>query len=158
MSSDITQKVWGSERLLRNEEFCAKVMTLNQGAQCSIHFHKIKKEMFIVTKGKILVELWNQFPMGKIFADDGVLRSPEECGIDLSKPDKILILGDTMPLRVFRRGIEMYPRPYNYVFIDNYVPHRFTGLDAENLFIETSTKDYADDSYRFISSRKPDNR
>lgn len=139
MSSKFTDKEWGYERLLHNAEFCVKIMGLDQGSQCSVHFHANKKEMFIVTKGVIRVELWNKLET----------ESTETCSgvINLGKPDKILILDSA-----YSGGGAAT------VYIDNFVPHRFIGLGKLNEFLEASTHDNPNDSYRFTSSRKPDNR
>lgn len=153
MSSDITRKEWGSERLLHNAEFCAKVMTLERGARCSIHFHALKKEMFIVTKGAILIELWPQLSP-EDFAIDDKIRP----GLDLSNPAKMLVLTNQMPQQIGRYGIEIAGQPHESVYIDNNVPHRFIGLGDYNVFIEASTHDKAEDSYRLINSRSPDIR
>jgi uncharacterized RmlC-like cupin family protein len=137
MSSDLVIKKWGWERILHNAEFCAKVMGLDQGFQCSVHFHAVKKEMFIVTKGAIRVELWDRLCPETTECCPGI--------IDCAHPDKILILD-----YAYSAGANIY--------IDNFVPHRFIGLGKQNEFIETSTHDDPEDSYRFNSSRKPDNR
>lgn len=135
MSSDnYTNKVWGYELLLHNAEFCVKRMGIDQGAECSIHLHAIKKEMFIVIKGAIRVELWN--PVTALSGNEA---------IDLGKPDKVLVLEDKFS------GAAV-------IYIDNLVPHRFIGLEKHNEFIEASTHDDPDDSFRFTKSRNPDNR
>ena len=144
MSSDFVQKVWGYEWPLHNAEFCMKVMGLDQGSQCSIHCHKIKKEMFLVTEGAIRVELWEKLPTDTEFKA-GTIILPEGCDINLAHPDKILILD------------ERYSAAAS-VYVDNFVLHRFIGLGKLNEFIEASTHDDPVDSYRFTKSRKPDNR
>lgn len=46
------QKVWGSELWLTNEaEYCAKVLTVKPGFECSLHLHPKKAESFIVLRG-----------------------------------------------------------------------------------------------------------
>ncbi|MDO8515946.1 MAG: PfkB family carbohydrate kinase [bacterium] len=51
-------KVWGYEKWLENnEKYCAKLLSLNKGYQCSLHYHKIKDETFLVTSGHVRLEL-----------------------------------------------------------------------------------------------------
>ncbi len=53
-----TQKVWGYEKWLENNErYCCKLLSLDKNFQCSLHYHKIKDEMFLVTKGYVRLEL-----------------------------------------------------------------------------------------------------
>ena len=51
------KKVWGSERwLVNSNDYCGKVMILNQGFRCSTHKHLIKDETFYIVGGMILME------------------------------------------------------------------------------------------------------
>ena len=52
-------KGWGSEVwIVNNEEYCGKFLNITKaGFQCSIHFHKNKREHFYVTKGRIKLTL-----------------------------------------------------------------------------------------------------
>ncbi len=57
----MVHKVWGYERWLENnEKYCCKLLSLNKGYQCSLHFHKHKDEMFLVMKGHVRLELEEQ--------------------------------------------------------------------------------------------------
>lgn len=50
----IVKKVWGEEHWIVNcPEYCGKKMFLKKGMQCSLHYHKIKKETFYVESGLI---------------------------------------------------------------------------------------------------------
>jgi len=44
------EKVWGSEDWIVNREYCGKVLNLNKGFRCSMHYHKNKDETFYVVK------------------------------------------------------------------------------------------------------------
>lgn len=57
MSHPVTLKVWGSETLIANREFCGKVMSLHEGMRCSLHYHLVKDETFLVTRGRVRVEI-----------------------------------------------------------------------------------------------------
>jgi quercetin dioxygenase-like cupin family protein len=52
------KKVWGKEVWLANTDlYCGKLLYLDQGYRCSIHYHKIKDETFYIFSGKVLMEL-----------------------------------------------------------------------------------------------------
>ncbi len=54
----IVKKVWGYEKWLENNDsYCSKILGLNKGFQCSLHYHKNKDEMFLVLKGKVRMEV-----------------------------------------------------------------------------------------------------
>ncbi len=55
---EIHQKVWGNERWLVNTiDYCGKILTLNEGYRCSIHYHKKKDETFYLSEGRVLLEI-----------------------------------------------------------------------------------------------------
>jgi bifunctional ADP-heptose synthase (sugar kinase/adenylyltransferase)/quercetin dioxygenase-like cupin family protein len=54
----IILKVWGYEQWIENnEKYCCKILGLNKGYQCSLHYHKNKDETFLVTAGHVRLEL-----------------------------------------------------------------------------------------------------
>jgi len=58
------KKVWGKEVWMANTElYCGKLLILDYGKRCSVHYHKNKDETFYILKGKVLMETWknNQF-------------------------------------------------------------------------------------------------
>jgi mannose-6-phosphate isomerase-like protein (cupin superfamily) len=44
------------EWLVNNEEYCAKLLWITPGFQCSLHYHPIKHETFVALDGLIRVE------------------------------------------------------------------------------------------------------
>jgi mannose-6-phosphate isomerase-like protein (cupin superfamily) len=53
-------KDWGEEIWNLNEEgknLCNKTMILEAGEQCSLHWHKVKDEAFLIIKGRMFCEL-----------------------------------------------------------------------------------------------------
>jgi mannose-6-phosphate isomerase-like protein (cupin superfamily) len=51
-------KDWGRELWIANTDlYCGKVLIINEGWQCSLHYHKLKDETFYVSQGNVLVEL-----------------------------------------------------------------------------------------------------
>ncbi len=50
-------KVWGTEIVLVNcERYCAKLLVLKEGFQCSLHSHVQKCETFCTLAGKVYLE------------------------------------------------------------------------------------------------------
>ena len=65
------EKIWGKEFwIVNNQDYCGKVLVLNRQHRCSMHYHKIKKETFLVVSGKVLLEIEEQkitlFPGGSV--------------------------------------------------------------------------------------------
>jgi rfaE bifunctional protein kinase chain/domain len=57
-STEIVPKLWGYEKWIENNDnYCSKLLSLNKGYQCSLHYHKVKDETFIVTKGHVRLEV-----------------------------------------------------------------------------------------------------
>lgn len=52
----VVPKVWGEEHWIVNKEYCGKKLVLKRGFRCSMHFHKVKDEVFFVIAGKVLLE------------------------------------------------------------------------------------------------------
>lgn len=54
----IVPKGWGEERWLHNDElYCGKLLVVNQGKRCSLHYHQLKTETFYISKGRVSMEL-----------------------------------------------------------------------------------------------------
>lgn len=58
------KKGWGKELWIANDEkYCGKILVLQKGKKCSIHYHKIKDETFYILEGKVKMELYpNGYP------------------------------------------------------------------------------------------------
>ncbi len=54
------QKKWGKELWIANYDYCGKLLILNKGFRCSMHYHKNKDETFYINKGKVLMEIDNE--------------------------------------------------------------------------------------------------
>lgn len=54
--TQVVPKAWGEEHWIVNREYCGKLLILKQGWRCSMHFHKVKDEVFYVIAGKVLLE------------------------------------------------------------------------------------------------------
>jgi len=56
----IVKKAWGQECIVENtKDYCAKLMTLIPNGECSLHFHKKKKETFTLITGCMTVTTVN---------------------------------------------------------------------------------------------------
>jgi len=73
------EKVWGKEIwVVNNDLYCGKILILNKGYQCSLHYHKIKDETFYILEGKVLMQIENftkvMYPGEAIHIDPRVLH------------------------------------------------------------------------------------
>jgi mannose-6-phosphate isomerase-like protein (cupin superfamily) len=56
-SAKKVDKQWGTEFWISNTElYCAKILKLEAGYQCSLHCHKVKDEEFHVIEGRVRLE------------------------------------------------------------------------------------------------------
>ena len=53
----VVPKAWGEEHWIVNKDYCGKKLVLKKGHRCSLHFHKVKDEVFYVIQGRVLLEL-----------------------------------------------------------------------------------------------------
>ena len=63
VTRQIHDKVWGKEDWIVNFEntnYCGKRLVLNKGYQCSIHYHKVKSEVFYINKGLVLMQAYGK--------------------------------------------------------------------------------------------------
>jgi len=57
LEKKIVPKVWGREEWIWNEGYCGKLLVLNRGFQCSLHYHEKKDEVFYILRGEVLMEI-----------------------------------------------------------------------------------------------------
>jgi mannose-6-phosphate isomerase-like protein (cupin superfamily) len=50
-------KEWGEEHWIVNGSYCGKKLVLRRGWRCSLHYHKVKDEVFYLIKGRVLLEI-----------------------------------------------------------------------------------------------------
>lgn len=54
----IVNKLWGYEQVIvNNDKYCAKLLHIHPGWECSLHYHPVKKETFICVEGQVEVDL-----------------------------------------------------------------------------------------------------
>lgn len=125
-------KAWGSEEVIANREFCGKTMTLRKGFRCSLHYHGAKDETFLVTAGRVRVEIGDTGGMARF-----TVRQGRVIGADVEEIQR--------RCRVFVLG------PGESIDVPPCTIHRFTGLE-DSQFVEFSTHDDPQDSYRLTES------
>lgn len=124
---EVVPKNWGKEIILINsEKYCSKILHLEKDRKCSIHYHREKDEIFHFVDGYVLIELW--YNLHKIINPE---QNPEEFE---KKPSE-----------------KMKFWPGSTLHIPPWTAHRFTGIE-NSTFIEVSTQDKKEDSYRIVPS------
>jgi mannose-6-phosphate isomerase-like protein (cupin superfamily) len=54
----IEPKGWGREVwLVNNDQYCGKILEIDKGKHCSLHYHKLKRESFYLESGKLIVRI-----------------------------------------------------------------------------------------------------
>jgi mannose-6-phosphate isomerase-like protein (cupin superfamily) len=131
----IVEKLWGHERQLVNKRtysgpdgiqgYTGKILTvIPNGNACSVHYHRTKTETFYILEGRLFLEIW-AFRPGRLMEHDMDALELEE-------------------KRFFNVGEAVTLHPYT--------PHRFHSPEGICDFIEFSTPDFPEDSYRIVPS------
>lgn len=68
----VTEKVWGREFEIINEEYCGKIFEILPMSQSSLHYHRDKKETFLCLDGVIQVEVGEETHILRGWAKDSV--------------------------------------------------------------------------------------
>jgi mannose-6-phosphate isomerase-like protein (cupin superfamily) len=72
----IEPKGWGREVWLANNElYCGKILEINKGKRCSLHFHKLKTESFFLRAGRLKVTI-KESPDAEV---EQFILNPGEC-------------------------------------------------------------------------------
>lgn len=57
----VVKKLWGKEVwIVNNDSYCLKALIVSPGTCCSLHYHPIKDETFIVNKGHCGLQLGDE--------------------------------------------------------------------------------------------------
>jgi mannose-6-phosphate isomerase-like protein (cupin superfamily) len=113
-------KAWGAEYIISSQPHACKIMKVLPGGECSLHWHAIKSETFMLIEGVLEVTV-----------------------VDPSTGVEYVLILDKI---------------YDSITIPPNVPHTFrVGNNSQEpaIFIEASTEDHPDDSYRIYPSRGP---
>lgn len=120
------KKIWGYElHITNNNEYCGKIMGFNKGHSSSVHYHKLKKETFLLKEGKVKLEWVDKENFSEEYIRDQFLN--ELVNVTILEP------GDAFEL------------PRGRV-------HRVTALENSEV-VEFSTQSFDSDSYRLIESK-----
>ena len=90
MKARVVEKEWGREIWMANnarENYCGKILQINQGYNTSLHFHLQKHETFYITKGQLQVDLictLDGVRMTQILSEGDVLE------IDRGQPHQLI--------------------------------------------------------------------
>ena len=91
----IVKKLWGIERWLHNEnDYCMKILELNPGFQSSLHYHKHKRETFLVTQGNVHLEVISGYRVGQERKKLVVLGPGRFYTLDPYVPHRFTAIGD----------------------------------------------------------------
>ena len=53
-NTKVNSKGWGIEKVVHNNSnYCVKLLEVNEGKECSLHYHRRKEESFLVLEGSL---------------------------------------------------------------------------------------------------------
>ena len=84
------EKPWGHEIWLVNnkeENYCGKILYIQEGCSTSMHFHANKQESFYILKGDLQIDILNTFS-AKIHSK--ILQEGEVFSLDRVIPHKLI--------------------------------------------------------------------
>ena len=117
------QKGWGYEDWLHNDhKYCGKILMVNGGLRCSLHYHEKKTETFYCRSGWLWVRILHDVKGWDLKAWGCTNFKPYEQIFTLQAGDVL----------------ELEPG----------VVHQFGGIEKTSEIIEFSTQHFEDDSYR----------
>ena len=131
---EIHLKGWGKEEwIVNNDKYCLKIMDINQGKRCSIHYHRKKDETFSVKNGLLRL---------LVFPDLAVMSFEHLATvIEPSKLEKEML----------KHAEEHILAPGDSFRIHKMLLHQFYGHSEEPaVFYEVSTTHEEEDSYRIV--------
>jgi mannose-6-phosphate isomerase-like protein (cupin superfamily) len=107
----LVPKLWGYEQWIENnEKYCCKILGLNKGYQCSLHYHKNKDEMFLVTAGHVRFELG-----GEVMH----LRPGSFVRVPPNTPHRFAGIEDSLLIATASRRVARWTMPRRYLESDN---------------------------------------
>lgn len=136
------EKKWGRELCLVTKHavgvagYSGKILEVKHGWQSSIHYHVKKTETFYVLSGQLVLELYRP--------KYGLADLSEETRVPPGFAEIVLSIST-----VLKAG--------NGMTLDPLTMHRFWSLTSEGCkFVEFSTPDDPEDSYRVVESGRRD--
>ncbi len=96
----IVPKGWGSEVWIANGDlYCGKILEINKGKRCSLHYHKIKTESFYLRAGRLNIRV-KESPEASKAIEEFVLEAGECMDIPIGLVHQMEALEDAELLRV----------------------------------------------------------
>ena len=89
MKAKFVEKDWGHEIWMANnksENYCGKILRINQGYNSSLHFHLNKHETFYILKGSLQVDLIDTIDGVKVTK---ILNEGDVMEIDRGQPHQL---------------------------------------------------------------------
>lgn len=90
MNGKLVEKEWGHEIWMANNEaenYCGKILYINQGYSSSLHFHMDKHETFYILNGSLQVDLIDTIDGIRI---SKILREGSVMEIDRGQPHQLI--------------------------------------------------------------------
>lgn len=126
-------KSWGFEYWFENNnQYCGKIIQVRGGEWSSygaFHYHKIKDETFLCLSGDLVIDIMD---VSRLW--------PSRIAVN-----NTITVKDNDKQPYYHRFVL---HPYDYLRIKPGVLHRFSALEREAMFTETSTTHMDEDSYR----------
>lgn len=117
-------KGWGYEDWIVNkEQYCGKLLFFKKGKKCSLHYHKLKDEVFYIQSGKV-----------KVFWTDDLEHA-------LKLGQMSVLVGNSLQETILEKGDNFHIPPGRV--------HQMLALEDTELF-EFSTQHFDSDSYRIF--------
>lgn len=126
-------KKWGYEEIpINTPDYCLKRLTVEpNGFACSVHYHLLKKETFLVLSGTLMLQVY--------------VPKPEVNLPRIADLDRTFALSMFLPPKLLRLT------EGEQITIERLTPHRFWAW-TETRFLEVSTHDCPTDSIRIVES------
>lgn len=131
----LVPKLWGhEEHLVLQPRYTLKRLVVQPGFMCSLHYHRLKHETFLVVSGRLQLDTVSLSLEQELYEHTQVWQALLDQGIN--------------PLQTILLGLQ------EQITLPAGVAHRFRACGAEPcIFLEVSTRDRATDSYRLELSR-----
>ena len=69
---EVHPKGWGRELWIANSKlYCSKILEVNKGKRCSVHYHKLKDETFYILEGRVEMNLYHDTKPHTIIMEPG---------------------------------------------------------------------------------------
>lgn len=101
-NTTVNQRGWGLETVVHNNsKYCVKILDVEKGRECSLHYHKQKEESFLVLEGQLEIIFEHGGQAKNIVLDKG-----ESIDIPEYMPHKFLALEDSRVLEASNQDLE----------------------------------------------------